>query len=99
MKQIADNHSNQFNMMSNMFENFNNFVNINIDTRGNHFHFSSHMESSDDYDTENSSESWDSDAEDYFYEQDSEGEGLNEDELDMITKVKYRTSEHGSNQY
>lgn len=33
--------------MSNIFENFSNFVNINIDTRGNHFHFESNMESSE----------------------------------------------------
>ena len=52
-------------MMSNVFENFSNFVNINIDSRGNHVHFSSHFESSDEYDTE-STESLPSDYDDYF---------------------------------
>lgn len=52
-------------MMSNIFENFSNFVNINIDTRNNHFHFSSHIESSDDYGSD-SSDSLSSDYDDYY---------------------------------
>ena len=62
-------------MMSNMFDNISNNVNINIDTRGNHFHFSSHIESSDDYNTD-SSESMNSDYDDYYYDGEEEDAGL-----------------------
>ena len=84
-------------MMSNVFENFSNFVNINIDSRGNHVHFSSHFESSDEYDTE-STESLPSDYDDYF-DNESQAEGLNEDEINRINKIRYKMNHHGNNQY
>ena len=62
-------------MMSNMFENFSNFVNIDINTRGNQFHFSSHLESSDDYNTD-SSDSNSSDYDDYYDNSSEDERGL-----------------------
>lgn len=83
-------------MMSHVFENFNNYVNINIESHPTYFQYNNNVDSSDGY--SDSSESY-SDESDYYEEEQSEEEqGLNDYELDLISTRVYRSAIYGSNQ-
>ena len=85
--------------MSNIFENFNNFVNINIESHPNYYQFTNQeLNTSSEYDSDSNSSnnSYSSDYDDY-YEQE-EPEGMDEEQLNSIQNKRYRVAEHGHNQ-